>query len=66
VVKFIDFVADHDRMARVRAALVAYDDVFPFGQQIHQFSFGFIAPLQSDYALSWHPDLLKRYPKIAL
>ena len=42
------FRADHDRMARVMAALVARNNVRPLRQQVNDLSFSFIAPLGAD------------------
>ncbi len=54
-------VAD-DGMAGVAAPLVADDDIVLFGQQVDEFAFGFVSPLQTDHASHRHrtiPLLLK-------
>ncbi len=42
------FVADHDRMPRVRTALVAADEIRLLGEQVDDLPFAFVAPLRSD------------------
>jgi hypothetical protein len=39
------FAADHDRVARVVAALVAHDEVHLFGQDIGELALALVAPL---------------------
>ena len=49
-------IADDDRVARVGAAAVPYDDVAMLGEDIDDFAFAFVAPLQS------HDAVIHVYP----
>ena len=44
-------LADEDRVARVVSALIARDDIEPFGEEIDDLSFALVAPLgaEDDY-----------------
>jgi hypothetical protein len=41
-------------MSRIGTSLVPYNEILSFGEQIYEFAFGFIAPLQTDYGYSRH------------
>ena len=55
MVKLVDLFPDHDSVSSVGTALITYNEVFSFGQQVNQFTFGFVAPLKANYASSRHP-----------
>ena len=59
MMKLVDIVANHDCMACIGAALITDDKVFAFSENIDQLTFGLVAPLQTNYAFSWHPELLR-------
>ncbi len=42
------FFADEDRVARVVSALIARDNIEPFGEEIDDFAFTLIAPLRAE------------------
>ena len=42
------FFADEDRVARIVSALIARDDIEPFGEEIDDFAFTLIAPLRAE------------------
>src|SRR6185295_8297357 len=52
--KLVSLAAGDDGMPGVAAALVADDDLVLVGQQIDEFAFGFIPPLQTDNASNRH------------
>jgi len=57
--ELVDIITDYDRVACIGPTLVANDKVFAFSEKVDQFTFGLVTPLQSDYAFSWHPELLR-------
>ena len=62
--KLVDIVANHDRMASIGSALVADDKIFAFSEDVDQLTFGLVAPLQTNYAFPWHPELLRFYETV--
>ena len=55
MVKLVNFIADDDSVAGIGAAQIPYNKILTFGQQVDQFAFGFIAPLEANYTSSRHP-----------
>ena len=54
MVKLINILASNHCVPGIRTPLVADDDIVLGSEQIDQFPFGFISPLESDYASCWH------------
>jgi hypothetical protein len=54
MVQFIGLIAHNDGMTRVSPPLVANDNFKLGGEQVNEFPFGFISPLQTDNARSRH------------
>jgi hypothetical protein len=57
VVQFVNFFAAHHRVTSIGTPLISDDHIVTGSEQIDQFSFGFITPLQTDYTRSWHNSL---------
>src|SRR5262249_46646076 len=55
--ELVRLVAAHHRMAGIGAAVVADDEIMLGGEQIDDFPFGLVAPLQADYAGAGHAFL---------
>jgi hypothetical protein len=47
-------------VAGIGAALVANDDIVSIGQQVDDFTFGLISPLQSDDTSTRHENVLRQ------
>ncbi len=59
VVQLVGLVAGDHGMPRIGAALIADDEVKLWCQQVDEFPFGLIAPLQTDHTGSSHHKLQK-------
>lgn len=66
MVELVGLVTHDDRMARVGSALIAHHDFLLRGEQVDQFSLGFIAPLQTDHAKSGQGRLLVLEPRVEI
>jgi hypothetical protein len=54
--KLVDFFAAYDGVAGICPTLIADNDVMFWSQKVYEFTFGFITPLQTDYASRWHKN----------
>ena len=62
--KLVDFFAAYDGVAGICPTLIADNDVMFWSQKVYEFTFGFITPLQTDYASRWHRNVsLKKWPR---
>ena len=52
--ELVDLVAHDDRVAGVRPALVANDEIVLARESVDDFALGFVAPLQTDNASAGH------------
>src|SRR5262252_8661766 len=59
----VGLVADDDRVAGVRAALVAADDVRVLGEQVDDLALSFVAPLRAHDDGGGHVDEVCRRPR---
>jgi hypothetical protein len=58
--ELVDFAPHDDGMTGVRSALIANDDIVVAGQEVDDFTFGFVAPLKSDDASPRHSTILQK------
>jgi hypothetical protein len=54
MVQFVDLATGDDRVAGVGSTLVPNHNVIVWSEQVDEFTFGFVTPLQTDYASRWH------------
>ena len=57
--ELVNFAPHDDGMSRVRAPLIANDNIVVACQQVDDLAFGFVTPLQSDNTGPWHSTFLR-------